>query len=121
MIVAEPGRLREGLQAMLASFLGAEPMVAGGAELPVMETIRSTRPDLIILDSGFFDARTEAFVRELKSEWNWMGCVLLIDRIRDFQTMQDAGADCVLLKGFPAGRLFAAVEELLPQDSGTGR
>lgn len=116
MIVAEPGRLREGLQAMLASFLDAEPLVAGGDRVAAVEAIRAARPDLVILDSGLFGSGAEALVRELKAEQNCTGCIVVVERVTHLRAMQDAGADHVLLKGFQATRLFNAVEQLLRQN-----
>ncbi len=116
MIVAEPGRLRDGLQTMLASFLGVEPLVAGDDKLAAVATIRAARPDLIILDSGLFGGGTEALVRELKAERNCTGYIVVVERVTHLRAMQDAGADHVLLKGFQATRLFNAVEQLLRQN-----
>lgn len=116
MIVAEPGRLRDGLQTMLASFLGVEPLVAGDDRLPAVDAIRTARPDLVILDAGLFGAGAEALVRELKSERSCMGCIVVVERITQLGAMQDAGADHVLLRGFQATRLFGAVEQLLREN-----
>lgn len=113
MIIASPGRLRDGLQAILASYLGAEPLVVGDNKTAAREAIGARRPDLVILESGLFGAGTEALVRDIKSEWQDMGCIVVVDRMTHSQPIREAGADCVLLTGFPTTALFDAVEQLL--------
>ncbi|MFC1466394.1 MAG: hypothetical protein ACFLMY_16250 [Candidatus Brachytrichaceae bacterium NZ_4S206] len=113
MIIASPGRWRDGLQAMLASFLQEEPLIAGDDLAATLEAICTLRPDLVILDSKLFGAETDAVVRDIKSRCACTACIVVVDRITHSQTMRDAGADCILLTGFPTITLFDAVEQLL--------
>lgn len=117
MILAAPGRLRDGLQALLASYLDAEPLVAGEGQ-PAAEAIRDVLPDLVILDAGWLGAGTAALVQEVKSHWSRMGCIVMVDRIAHFRAMQEAGADHVLLRGFSVIRLFEAVDALRRRNPG---
>ncbi len=110
MIVAEPGRLRDGLQALLASYLGAEPLMTGERGPSAAEAICTAQPDLVILDEGLLGPETAALVKEVKSKWSWMGCIVVVDRTGHFLAMQEAGADYVLLRGFAVPRLFDALE-----------
>jgi len=115
MILAAPGRLRDGLQALLASYLDTEPLVVDEG-LPAAAAIRAALPDLVILDAGCLGAGTAALVQEIKTSWSWMGCIVVVDRIAHFRAMQEAGADHVLLRGFSVTRLFEAVERLCLQN-----
>jgi hypothetical protein len=42
-------------------------------------------------------------------------CIFLANDVQQHQEAEAAGADAVLLEGFPAGRLVAAIVRLLPQ------
>ncbi len=112
MIVAEPGRLREGLQAMLDSFPSLETVAVVDDGPSALEAIRSGRPGLVILDTYLFDEGTADLVRAIKQGWNGTDCIVVADSLRHFQPLLDAGADKVLLKGFSAAELRAAVEQL---------
>jgi DNA-binding NarL/FixJ family response regulator len=112
MIVAEAGRLREGLQAMLDSFPSLETVAVVDDGPSALEAIQSGRPDLIILDAHLFDDGTADLVWAIKQEGNGAQCIVVADRLGQFQLLLDAGADMVLLKGFSAAELRIAVEQL---------
>jgi len=47
-------------------------------------------------------------------------CIALADDVHQQQEAEAAGADVVLLKGFPAARLIATIEGLLSQEEKAG-
>jgi DNA-binding NarL/FixJ family response regulator len=112
MIVAQSGRLREGLQAMLDSFPSLETVAVVDDGPSALEAIRSERPDLVILDAHLFDEGMADLIRAIKQGCNGARCIVVADRLGQFQPLLDAGADTVLLKGFSAAELRAAVEQL---------
>jgi two-component system invasion response regulator UvrY len=112
VIVAESGRLREGLQAMLDSLPALETVAVVDDGPSALEAIQSMRPDLVILDAHLFGEGTAEFVRATSREWNGARCVVVAERLGQFQPLLDAGADRVLLKGFSAAELRTAVEQL---------
>jgi CheY-like chemotaxis protein len=113
MIVAEPGRLRDGLQALLVSFRVLEPVVVVDDGPSALEAIRNGGPDLVILDYRVFGEATPEFVRAIKQARAQGYCIVVADRLGQFQPIRDAGADEVLLKGFSAAELSIAVEQAL--------
>ena len=54
-------------------------------------------------------------VRRAKARWPQARCILLANDVQQHQEAEAAGADAVLLKGFPAARLVATIVGLLPQ------
>ena len=112
MIVAEPGRLRDGLRAMLDSFPTLETVAVVDDGRSALEAIESGRPDLAILDAHWFDEGTADLIRAVKQEWNGTRCIVVAEGLGQFQPLLDAGADSVLLRGFSAAELRAAVEQL---------
>jgi len=121
IIVAESGRLREGLQAMLESFLALERVAVVDDGPSALEAIRSGQPDLVILDTQLFGEGTAAFVGAVKQAWNGASCLVMAERLGQFQPLLDARADKVLLKGFSAAELSTAVEQLLGNAQGSQR
>jgi len=113
MIVAEPGRLRDGLQTMLDSFLTLEWVTVVDDGPSALEAIRSGQPALVILDAHLFDEGTADFVRTIKQEGSGVRCIVVAERHAQFQPILDAGADKVHLRGFSTAELRTAVEQLL--------
>ena len=118
MIVAEPGRLRDGLQALLDSFRALQPAVVLDDGRSALLSIRNGWPDLVIVDYHLFGEATPDFVRAIRQARSQVYCIVVADRLGQFQPFLNAGADRVLLKGFSAAELSTAVEQLL--DNGPG-
>ena len=115
VIAAESGRLRDGLRAMLDSVLALETIAVVDDGPSALEAIRSGQPDLIILDAHLFDEDIAEFVCAISQERNGARCLVIADRLGQFRPILHAGADKVLLKGFSAAELSAAVGQLLDQ------
>ena len=113
VIVAESGRLRDGLQAILDSFLALETVAIVEDGPASLEAIRSHQPDMVIIDAHLFGEDTTDWVAAVKQEWNGVRCLIVAERLAQFQPLLDAGADKVLLKGFSAAELRSGVEQLL--------
>jgi DNA-binding response OmpR family regulator len=113
MIVAEPGRLRDGLQALLDSFRALQPAVVLDDGRSALVAIRNGWPDLVILDHHLFGEATEEFIRAISQAQPRPYCIVVADRLGQFQPILDAGADDVLFKGFSAAELSRAVEQAL--------
>ena len=118
MIVAEPGRLRDGLQALLDAFAASEEAVVVDGGPSALEAIRNGQPDLVILDSRLLGVATADFVRAIKQERAQVYCLVVADRLGQFKAILDAGADKVLLKGFSAAELSEVVEQALGRAPG---
>jgi DNA-binding NarL/FixJ family response regulator len=109
VIAAELGRLREGLRTMLVSLLDLEALTVVDNRPWALEAMRSEQPDLIILDSCLFDEDTATFVCAVKQERKDVRCIVVAERLGQFQPLLDAGTDKVLLKGFSAAEVEAPV------------
>jgi len=113
LIVAEPGRLRDGLQTLLDSFRALQPAVVLDDGRSALEAIQNGGPDLVILDHHVFGESTPEFVRAIKQARAQAYFIVVADRLGQFPPILDAGADEVLLKGFSAAELSTAVEQAL--------
>jgi DNA-binding response OmpR family regulator len=113
VIVAKSGRLRDGLQAMLDSFPALQPLALEESGPAALEAIGRQQPDLVIVDADLCDEDRADWVKAMKQEWNRARCLAIAGRLAQFQPFLDAGADEVLLKGFSAAELRAAIKKLL--------
>ena len=87
VIVAESGRLRDGLRAMLDSFLTMKTVAVVDDGPAALEAMRSGYLDLVILDAQLFDEGTVAFISAMKQEWNGARCLVVADRIGQFKPL----------------------------------
>jgi DNA-binding response OmpR family regulator len=113
VIVAEPSRLREGLETMLDSFLTLQTVAVVEERAEALNVIRSMQPDLAILDAQLLNESTVDLVRSIKLESSGIRCIVVTERLAQFQPILEAGADEVLLKGFSAAELRSGMEQLL--------
>jgi DNA-binding NarL/FixJ family response regulator len=98
---------------MLDSFLARDAVAVAGNGNSALDAIRDGHPDLVILDTQLFEEASAAFLHAIQDASNRARCIVVADRIGQFGPLLDAGADKVLLKGFSAAELRAAVDELL--------
>jgi len=113
LIVARPGRVRDGLQALLTTVpqIGTVDLADDGPS--ALRMVRRRHPALVLLDINLHDDEVSTLLRQIKARWPQTRCLVLADSVRLQQMARDAGADSVLLKGFPAAQLFATIEGLL--------
>jgi DNA-binding NarL/FixJ family response regulator len=72
-------------------------------------------PALVLLETGLTDDDVWLTVRRAKARWPRARTIILVSDFQQQAEAEAAGADVVLLEGFPAGRLTAAIVKLLPQ------
>jgi DNA-binding NarL/FixJ family response regulator len=112
LIVAPPGRLSDGWQALLL----ATPQIAEVRQVhdlsSALETAHTREPDLILFNGEPFGCRPWAEVRQIKEKWPHCCCVVLVCYARQRQEALATGADEVLIRGFAAVQLSTAVEQL---------
>lgn len=115
MIMAGHGPLRDGLQALV----GTMPQI--GAVEAVSDVDATLRrdfdrcPALVLLDANLVEGKVWLAVRRVKTRWQRARVIVLAQGVQQQEEAEAAGADAVLLQGFPAGRLVSAIVKLLPQ------
>jgi DNA-binding NarL/FixJ family response regulator len=112
LIVAPPGNLQLGLQALLAVLRDVEVLVAAEGPL-ALEVIERHTPSLVILDDDLPGDATPLSANQIKARWPEVRCLVLADDEQQRQRLQETSADLVLVKGYPAAKLKAAIEGLL--------
>jgi DNA-binding response OmpR family regulator len=116
LIVAKPGPLRDSLQALMAAMM---PQIEAAYEVndlaSALEMTFACCPTLVLLDCGLNGGDGWMTVRRAKAKWPQARCVFLANDVQQHQEAEAAGADAVLLKGFPAAGLVATIVGLLPR------
>jgi DNA-binding NarL/FixJ family response regulator len=115
LIVARPGSLRDGLQALMTA-IPQIGIIDEANDIPsAWRTAFEHRPTLVVLDSDSADGEIWLAVRRAKALWPQAECIFLANDVQQHQAAEAAGADAALLKGFPAARLVATIVRLLHQ------
>ena len=114
LILAMPGDLQTSLQ-MLLSLLSDVAVLVTAAGYSALQAIEGYAPALVIFDFALNGGDPQMIVDMIKVRWPTIPCLVLVNDAQQRQRAQDAGADLVLVKGYPAAKLLAAVENLLSQ------
>mgnify|MGYP006285223617 FL=1 len=113
VIVARPGPLREGIEALLASVAQVE--IVGKSEFAssALSIAAECRVDLLLLDAGLPADAVMSVLHACRRRRPKLRCIALADNAAQEQAARDLGADAVFLKGYPAAQFVETVEGLL--------
>lgn len=112
LVIAEPGRTRAGLIALLEAAPGLDSIFTADDSATALKRIPPRRPQLLFLDADMPGDEVWFLLRQIKAKWPDITCIALIDSFRQRQTAHAAGADGVLLKGFSAAHLYSTINRL---------
>lgn len=112
LIVGRPGPLREGLRAALSTMPHLVVVGEADSAASALEMALHCAPILVVLSADAPGRDTLDAWRQLKARWPEARCIILADTVQQQEMARTAGVDTVLLKGFAAPKLFAAVETL---------
>jgi DNA-binding NarL/FixJ family response regulator len=107
LIVAKPGPLREGVQALV----GAMPQVGTVCELDDLSSTLAAdvdhTPDLVVLNCG--KGVVWAMIEQVRVRWPRSRCVTLVGSVEQQREAESAGVDAVVLNGLPAHKLLRTI------------
>jgi DNA-binding NarL/FixJ family response regulator len=113
LIVAKPGPLREGVQALL----GAMPQVSMIHEVDDVSLVLAGEidgcPDLVLLACGAGKGVVGPAVEQAKALWPRSRCVTLVGSVEQQQEAESVGVDAVVLNGLPAQKLSKTIAEAI--------
>jgi DNA-binding NarL/FixJ family response regulator len=112
LIVAPPGDLQIGLQALLTTRLEVDVLVTGEGS-SALKVIERHNPAMVILDQDLPYNTAPMIIQRIKSSWPDVRCVVLVNDDQGCQEVLDKGADHIVIKGLPGGKLVTEIEELL--------
>lgn len=112
LIAAGAGFLREALVALMFALPDVTILEADNA-VEAEGLLRVHRPDFVMIDCALPGNHTMQLIYCIQENRPRARCLILVDNILQQALALRAGADRAPLKGEPAARLFAQVEELL--------
>lgn len=113
LIVAHPGRIRDGLRTLLRATPRIETVFQADDGPSALKIITEYHPALVLLDSKLANNDIQSVSRHIKTESPQTRCIILVDHARQQWMAKVADADSVLPVGCPAGEFFATVEGVL--------
>lgn len=113
LIVAEPGRLRDAWRALLAAVPGISEVVLADGSAEARSLVSTRRPTLVLIDGDLQDGAAPGLVPLIKGLHPAAHCIILACCTGKEWHPAQLQADAVLVKGFPAARLFETVTRVL--------
>ncbi len=113
LIIGRPGPLSEALRALLMTIpkMGWVNLVSDTTD--AVSVVIEDSPDLVILDASLFSEQGLGMLREHKKDLGGRRYLVLTDDAQQQHSMQLAGADVAVPKGFPPDKLFEVIEALM--------
>jgi DNA-binding NarL/FixJ family response regulator len=112
LIAAGQGNLRDALRAMLHSMPGVSVTEVDDTDSAI-SALGRIQPQIVVIDSALPRNHSMELIKALQGQRPRVRCAILVDTVGQQAAAMRAGADRAPLKGEPAPRLFAQVEQLL--------
>jgi DNA-binding NarL/FixJ family response regulator len=113
LIVAQPGPLRDSLQALMTTIPQIEILAETTDPSVLLRMGAEIQPDVVLMDADLPGEQVWSALREIKDKWSQTRTIVLVEGSQQQQEAQAAGADIALIKGYPAASLITAIGELL--------
>ena len=112
LIVAPPGDLQIGLQALLTTRLEVDVLMTGEGS-SALKAIERHNPAVVILDHDLPRNTAPMIIQRIKSSWPDIRCIVLVNDDEGRQKVLGTGADLIVIKGLPGTNLVAEIKKLL--------
>jgi hypothetical protein len=114
-ILTRSGRIRDGLVALLRAIPEISPIKQVTCDLTDLKSIPDQNKALVLLDANLVNQEVWNYMKQVKGKnfRTQCKCIVLAETVFQQRLAKAAGADEVLLVGFPAVQFFAAIEKLL--------
>ena len=113
LIATRPGSLQDSLVALMTTMHQVNAVLIAEDAASALRTMAHHRPALIVIETGLPTQASRDPIEQIVTGCPWARCIALADDTEQQRQAEAAGADAVLIVGFPAARFIAAVEELL--------
>ena len=113
LLVAQPGPLRNSLQAVLNALPEIEVVAEARDVAIINQASDGLQPDIILIEVEGADEPVTTAVQQVKRSWPSARCILLVETAQQQQAAEIAGSDVVLFKGCRAPQLVNHIEVLL--------
>lgn len=114
LLVAEPGPLRNGLEALLRSIMPEHSIAAADDAVAMMNHVAVQQPEIVLLDFRLLGDEAWPLLRRMKQISPSTQRIVLADDVLQQQAIATPAAEEVLLKGVAAAELVKIIEKRLP-------
>jgi len=111
LVITNPDHLWSGLQSLLRTVPQIEIIAESQDPSVLLKMNTEIHPELILIDANTFDETDWAAITKIKVEFPQTKIVVLVEHDLQRISAQDAGADIVLPKGYPAAKLVKLIED----------
>ena len=115
LIAARPGDLQDSLVALMTTVPQVGAVLIAEDAPSALRTMARHRPALVVIETQLDAQESCVPLREIKAGWPSTACVALAGDVEQRRQALSAGADVVLIAGFPPSELIAAIEGGLSQ------
>lgn len=112
LIVARPGRLGDALRALVATIPQLEIVGQVEDSSIAVNMVIERQPTLVLMDSSLPDNEVRVMLGHIKAKRPQTRCIVLANTVEQQHRAKSAGADEVLLRGFPTMNLLRAIDKL---------
>jgi chemotaxis response regulator CheB len=113
LLVTNPGRIRDGLRALLRTIPQIETIYQATDESSASVIIARDHPALVLMDSKCFTSDMASRVKLISPKAR---CILMIDNLQQQSIANGTDVDTVMLSGFSAWEFLMTVENLLSEE-----
>ena len=112
LVVAKPSWLRDSLVALLTTIPQIETLDTVDDSSSALKAFEESPPGIVVLVSEVADDGVQPLLRQIKTGWPLVPCLVVAETARLQSRAKTAGADAALLKAVPVVELLAAAERL---------
>ena len=112
LVVARPGLVQDGLQALLTAIPDMDALEPAQDGSSALDSLKSHHPNLVILDSSLAEGELCRMLKQIKEGWPDIRCIVIAKNPPQGRAMEAAGADAVLVEGFSAQLLSTTIKAL---------
>lgn len=113
VLIAQPGRFRDGIQILLISISQISKVVSTESLNEALSLAVCITPAIVILDSRVTNNDLPVTLNLLGDIWKGASRIVLVEDNGEYQQAMGLHTELVLLKGFNASKFIDSVEELL--------
>lgn len=117
LVVSSSGLLQNGLLALMTTMPQISSVLVAEEVDSALRLAQNHQPTLIILDLSL--PKVQQAIKQIKVQYAQIHLIALAEDITQQKEIENFGVDSVLLKGFPAQKLMAIVENVLDQRGNT--
>ena len=115
LIVAHPGPLRDGMEALLASMPRVRVIGKVGSIDGAMRKAAVRHVGLLLVDASFPEQEVRRLLRRYLAAYPGMRAIVFANTIREVERAHGLEVDAVFVTGRPADQFVSMVEDLLRQ------